>query len=85
VQDELSSTKLINKILLEDIVTTRANLDVSNRKSKNNKKSDQTPTWTDEPKGEKKIDLNTNNSTSKQIPVIINQRKWVSDGVHSAS
>jgi hypothetical protein len=38
VQEELSSAKLINKILLEDIVTTRANLDVSNRKSKNNKK-----------------------------------------------
>jgi hypothetical protein len=58
VQEELISAKFIKKILQEYIVTTRANLDVSNRKSKNNKKSDQTPTWIEEPKGEKKIDLN---------------------------
>jgi hypothetical protein len=63
VQDELISAKFINKILQEDTVTTRANLDVSNRKSKNNKKSDQTRTWIEEPKGEKKIDLNSSNST----------------------
>jgi hypothetical protein len=78
VREELSSAKFINKILLEDIVTTRANRDVTGE-ARIIKKSDQAPTWIEEPKGEMKIDLNTSNSTLKQIPVIINQRKWIRD------
>jgi hypothetical protein len=39
VQEELISARVINKILQEAIVTTKANLDMSNRESKNNKKT----------------------------------------------